>query len=99
VANDAVELIMELVDVVARIAPPEGVEWLTAQLVFDRTTFRRRSRLQGASLGARRSPRRCEPAADSVGGGKRRRRVRRAALVLAAIGSIDRRSMWCWSAI
>src|SRR5687768_3800502 len=39
VANDAVELIMELTDAIAQVAPPDGVEWLTGQLVFDRARF------------------------------------------------------------
>jgi hypothetical protein len=90
VANDAVELIMELVDVVARIAPPEGVEWLTAQLVFDRATFPAAFSAAGRKLGRAsitaddasrlRIPWAAASGADECG---------RAALVLAAIGSID----------
>jgi len=90
VANDAVELIMELVDVVARLAPPEGVEWLTAQLVFDRAGFAPAFAAAGRRLG--RAPiteadatRLRIPWSSSSGVDE----CARAALVLAAIGSLD----------
>ena len=38
-ANDAVGLIMELVEIVERTAGPEGTEWLRARLEFDRAGF------------------------------------------------------------
>ncbi|MEO8706194.1 MAG: EboA domain-containing protein [Kofleriaceae bacterium] len=80
-----VELIYELVDAVARVAPPEGVEWLTAQLVFDRATFpvafaSAHRRLGKSPIAASLSiPWSTTAGADEYG---------RAALVLAAIGSI-----------
>lgn len=90
VANEGVELIMELVDVVARIAPPEGVEWLTSQLVFDRAKFPAAFSAAGRRLGRTtiaaddaaglRIPWSATSGADECG---------RAALVLAAVGSLE----------
>lgn len=86
-ANDAVELIMELTDAVARVAPPEGVEWLTTQLVFDRTRFPAAFSAAGRKLGKGsvveprlRIPWPAVSGADECG---------RAALLLAATSSIE----------
>jgi hypothetical protein len=90
VANDGVELIMELVDVVARISPPEGVEWLTSQLVFDRAKFPAAFSAAGRRLG------RATIAADDAAGlripwspASCADECGRAALVLAAVGSLE----------
>lgn len=81
---------MELVDIVARIAPPEGVSWLTKQLVFDRARFPSAFSAAGRKLGKApispddasklRIPWSSTSGVDECG---------RAALVLAAIGSLD----------
>ena len=89
-ANDAVELIRELVDVVARAAPPEGVEWLTARLVYDPAAFAPAFSAAGRKLGTSpitaddaRSLRIPWPAGSGVD------ECGRAALVLAALGSLE----------
>ena len=89
-ANDAVELIKELVDVAARIAPPDAIEWLTAQLVYDPTRFAPAFSAAGRRLGTTpigtddaRSLHIPWPAGTGVD------ECGRAALVLAAIGSLD----------
>jgi hypothetical protein len=84
-----VELIRELVDAVARIAPPDGVAWLTGQLVFDRARFHGAFSAAGRKLGqaaigddARRLTIPWSPAAGADECG-------RAALVLAAMGLLE----------
>jgi hypothetical protein len=87
VANDAVELIMELTDAIARVAPPEGVEWLTNQLVFDRTRFHGAFSAAGRKLGKATvvAPRLRIPWPNASGADE----CGRAALVLAATASLE----------
>ena len=87
VANDAVELIMELTDAIARVAPPEGVEWLTTQLVIDRTRFHAAFSAAGRKLGKATviAPRLRIPWPNASGADE----CGRAALVLAATASLE----------
>jgi hypothetical protein len=88
-----VDLIVELVDIVARLAPPDAMTWLTRELVFDRARFaaafaaagRRLGRAPigealAAKLAAAGLPWAAGSGADECG---------RAALVLAALGALD----------
>lgn len=87
VANDAVELITELTGAIARVAPPEGVEWLMTQLVFDRARFAAAFSAAGRKLGqATVVTPRLRIAWPSASGADE---CGRAALLLAAIGSLD----------
>jgi hypothetical protein len=87
------DLITELVDLVARRAPSDGVTWLASELVFDRARFaaafaaagRRLGRspigeVGAAKLAAAGLPWAAGSGADECG---------RGALVLAALGSLD----------
>ena len=88
-----VDLISELADAVARVAPPDGVAWLTQQLVFDRAKFHPAFSAAGRRLGrapigdadAARLAERGLPIAPTTGADE----CGRAALVLAAIASLD----------
>jgi hypothetical protein len=86
---DPVELIMELTDAVAQVASPEGVEWLTTQLVFDRARFHAAFSAAGRKLGKGIviAPRLRIPWPNASGADE----CGRAALVLAAIGSLEPR--------
>ncbi|MBX3161177.1 MAG: EboA domain-containing protein [Deltaproteobacteria bacterium] len=85
----------ELVDIVARLAPPEGVAWLMQKLLFDETTFhatfaaagRRLGKAQISEADAERLARidlpwPVETGADEAG---------RAALLVSAIGALEPR--------
>jgi len=84
---------MELADAVARVAPPDGVAWLTQQLVFDRATFHAAFSAAGRRLGkapigevdAQRLAARGLPWSPAAGADE----CGRAALLLAAVGSLD----------
>ena len=88
------DLIAELADAVARVASPDGVVWLTKQLVFDRATFpaafsgagRRLGRAPIGDADARRLAEHGLPWSPDSGADE----CGRAALVLAAVGSLDR---------
>jgi hypothetical protein len=82
-----IELIMELTDAVAQVAPPEGVEWLTTQLVFDRARFHAAFSAAGRKLGKGTviAPRLRIAWPNASGADE----CGRAALVLAAVGSLD----------
>lgn len=89
-ANDAVGLMRELVEIVGRIAGPEGTRWLTAHLELDRAQFAPAFSAVGRRLG--RTPitgedaqRLSIPWSSNSGVDE----CARAALVLAAVGSLD----------
>lgn len=87
------DLISELVDIVARVAPPDAVAWLMEQLVFDPAKFHAAFAGAGRRLGkapidqrdAERLARAAVPWSPAAGADE----CGRAALVLAAVGALD----------
>lgn len=85
-AVDRIDLIKQLVDALAPVTTPDGVSWLTQQLVFDRARFAAAFSAAGRRLGKAEVhatlaiPWPAVTGADECG---------RAALVLAAIGTLE----------